>query len=280
MVRPLKMPAVLPPPAEQAGQLADGLSIFDPNFERSLINIVPDVVKAAMIRTQGQAAEIFYYTEHKLKKYCDPDETIQRLKLSFWDEYNRAQDHCVEMKTINIIRGSCSMEYFYKVVMPDNKAVAWIISPPKDLFLMQREMLEVGLDEQREILMMPVRYKKEIVRFKNGVPQKYSEDFVDHKLIDQKIKIIESLKLRVWGAVTQKIQHANLNMNLNSSQTAGLIPENASMDDLLKLESSLKRIQGSVSEEETTVDVISEESPESEPTGEEPSDQCEEKGTD
>lgn len=281
MVVNLKTTLNPPPLEQQVGYHNETeLSIFNDSYERSLINIVPDEIRAAMLRLKASKEDLFLRTESQLKAHCRPDALMNRMRLSFWDEYGRAQDRRARMIMSQVVKVNCSKEYFYTKFLPDDKCVAWMIAPPQDLFLIQREMLELGLDAQREILLMPVKQHRKILKIgKSGKAHEVEQEFIDHKLIDTQMKIIDSLKLRVWGSVTQKFQHANLNVNMNAPKDS--LPADISMDELLKLEGSLQRIQGSVEVDHTeetsdVIDVGSTESSESESQPEEGRDQSEE----
>jgi hypothetical protein len=209
------------------------LSIFDETEPRSMINIVPDLVSAAMKRLNATKRHLFIIDERALKKRLKPDAITSRLRLSFWDEYTRAQDMQKTMLVSNIVKGACSLDYFYKRILTDDRRLAWIVSPPKDYALAMRELLDLGIDEWRDILAMPNQDRK---------------GRVDHRLIAQKIKIVQMLDLRVKGAIVQKLQVQNKNLNMNVNATAEglgpiLIPENLSIEELIDLEARLDRIK-------------------------------------
>lgn len=201
------------------------VSIFDESQPRTLINIVTPDVQIAIKRLSQRRRHIFFLDEREFKKRVDPDAVTSRLRLSFWDEYTRAQDKGETMKVKNICNGCCSVDYFYKAVLTNSNKLAWIICPPKDYMLAMRELLDVGIDEWRDILTMKHVNKK---------------GQINVALIAQKIKIVQMLDLRVKGAIIQKLQVSQKNLNVNVDGPA--LHEDMSMEDLQALESQLNRI--------------------------------------
>lgn len=208
------------------------LSIFDETQPRTLINIVPEELRIALRRLQQKKSRLFFQDERVFKKMVDPDAVTCRLRLSFWDEYTRAQDLGKRMVISNIVRGACSLDYFYKQVMTDMNKMAWICCPPKDYVLAMRELLDLGIDEWRDILAMPHRSK-------SGKP--------DVALIAQKIKIVQMLDLRVKGAIVQKLQvrqhNSSVNVNVTTNTETPMIPDNISLEELELIEKRLEAVK-------------------------------------
>ena len=177
--------------------------IFDLTNERSVINMVPDSLKNVML---GLGDEWRYLSERELYAKCEPDPVDARLRLSFWDEYLRAQDHGEQMIVANVVRNITSMDYWENRVLRSEAKVAFLVIPPKDLIFAMKAHLDKGIERLGEFLDLPV---KRIVRNKEGVVIRES---VDSALIGQMVKIIQLLDNRVHGAVVQK----NLNMNIHA----------------------------------------------------------------
>jgi len=234
-------------PEDQVGVFG-GVSILDESYPRSLINIVPDEMRLAILRSAHEQLPLYYLPEHQLLLKCEPDSDTCRLKLTFWDEYCRAQDKGITMNMRAVYRGVCSSEFFRKVILPDDKKIVWIVTPPKDHMIVHREMLEIGLEEQRRVLMLPLWNKK------GGL---------DHKLLSEKLKLIENLKLRVYGAVPHRIEQKNLNVNVGTrgGTAAFQIPNDAGLEELMAYEDRLKRLKEASSGEENTIDARAEEEP-------------------
>lgn len=219
-------PKIIVPPEERAGFQGE-VAIFDLTYPRSLINIVPDVIKNAILRVKENQPAYFFLPEHQLKSRCKPTPEVNHLKLTFWDEYNKAQDEQRTMNMNAVVKGICSLDFFYGTVIRNDKFFAWMVSPPKDVFAIQREMLMVGLEEQREILTMP---------HKNGRK-------IDYALIKYKLQIIESLKVRVLGAVTQRMETKSLNVHVGTPPGPTALSGDVTLDKLLTMEKSLERLE-------------------------------------
>lgn len=198
-------------------QMHGDVSIFDESFERSLINIVPEELRGAMLRVKHAHEKYFLLEERDLWKITKPTEVSSILKLSFWDEYNRAQDAGSRMKISNIIRGACSRDFFYTNVMHNDKQFSWIITPPKDYMLNMRALHEKGVSKLNDVLDLPLLDGK-------GQP--------NVRLIGEVFKITQYLDQRIKGAIVQRfaIQQQNVNMNVAAPLEA------TSLEDLEKLE--------------------------------------------
>lgn len=203
-------------------------SIFDETEERSLINIVPEEVRIAMLRLASHHEKLFFKDERVFKKEVDPDAITARIRLSFWDEYTRAQDTKTGMRVQNFVRGACSPDYFYKSILPNDYKLAWIVCPPKDYFLAMRDLLEEGIDQLRDIITLPHKDGKKI----------------NTSLIAQKIKVIQMLDLRVKGAIVQKLQidQQTKSLNVNVEQPALGVGE-MSLEELQALEEQISKVQ-------------------------------------
>jgi hypothetical protein len=208
-------------------KLVGEVSIFDQTIPRSLINIVPEELKLRMTQIAEKHAPWFLFEENKLKATTDPDSTTARLKLTFWDEYTRAQDRGCHMIIANVVRGVCSRDYFYRVVMMEDKALAWIITPPKDYMVIMRDLLEIGLDRMREIITLPIRNAK---------------GDVDVRLVSEILKAVEKIELRVKGAIIQRhlVKQQSLHMHANVPDQ---IPEGMTVEELTEMEAQLDSMQ-------------------------------------
>lgn len=223
--RPVGRPRKFSPgPLDQVG----GMSIFDENETRALINIVPESLKVVMLRIAKTRRHLYFEDERVLKKKLSPDALTCRIRLAFWDEYARAQDKNVMMTVGGIVRGACSPDYFYSYLLKDEKKVAYIICPPVDYMLAMRELLDLGLGEWRDILALPNQSKKGVI---------------DYRLISQKVKIVQMLDLRVKGAIVQKFRNENLNLNVTADAMPALDPSLMSLEELTALENQLERVK-------------------------------------
>jgi len=173
-------------------------------------------------------------TEDELRHSLKPDDMLCRLRISFWDEYQRAHNTGGTMVLENIIRGCCSEEYFLAYVAIKHEKLRWIIEVPKDYYLAMREMLDLGLSRLRDILKIdfmedvPVRVGKEIEYVKRANPRIMAEIRTVVQLLDQRVK----------GAIVQKlaIKQESVNYNVDSGNMSDM--------NLQQLEALEKRLSG------------------------------------
>lgn len=201
------------------------ITIINEDDPRNLVNLVPPDVSDALKRLVKYRPALFFMEEAKFKKQVKPDALISRLRISFWDEYCRAQDNNAMINISAVIRNVCSKDYFYEVVLRNEAKLAWLIYPPKDYMMAMREMLDLGLDEWREILALPIQNKR---------------GKVDYKLLSSKLKIVQLLDMRVKGAIVQRLQVSQKNLNVNVD--APTLPQDMSIEELEALERKLNAV--------------------------------------
>lgn len=177
-------------------QIKEEISFFDTKDPRSLVNILTDGVKRAIVNLPSKWHRA---TDRQLRDWCKPTERDNQLRLAFWIEYQTAQDKMRNMRPYHIYRGICLREYFYQEVLTKERRVAWMVNPPLEYRMRMQELLDVASREMREVLLLPNR----------------SKGMANTKLIAEKVKIFALLDNRVKGAVAQRFQVENKNMNMN-----------------------------------------------------------------
>jgi hypothetical protein len=225
---------------EDQVQMQGDVSIFDETYERALINIVPEELKGAMLRVKHGHEKYFLLEERDLWKHTQPTEIACILKLSFWDEYNRAQDRGVRMKVSNIIRGACSRDHFDSTVMASDKQLSWIITPPKDYMLSLRALHDRGIQRLTEVLNLPLiegagralKDKKGKVRKDEKGEVVRSQGTPNVRLIGEIFRITQYLDQRIKGAIVQRfaIQQHNVNQNIPPAMDATSLEELETME--------------------------------------------------
>lgn len=223
-------------------------SVLDEDNPYSLINLVPGEIRAAM-----DAIPVHYYgiSEFELRRTAKPTAEVARLRVNFWDEYLRAVDQKRKMEMVSVLKGGvCHPNYFYNVVLKEPKWVAYITIPPADYQLALREMLDLGLDRLREVLILPIVEKVPItVKEKNADTGKieYRTEFIQQtntKLISEIVKITNMLDLRVKGAILQKVQVENRNLNIHANaDDPNVFLADATMNQLEAMEKKIERMK-------------------------------------
>lgn len=196
-------------PQTQSDRLEKPFSVelWDSDNPRSVVNLVPEAVKAAMLRASEEMPQLFglddrtlWYAIKKIEGK-GPSPTDNRLRLAFWNEYNRAQTLGSRMEVTNIHAGVVARQYFYDRWLKYPVRVAWLLCPPSSYLIVMEEALQFGIEQLRDVL------EKDI-----SLPS----GKIDHKLIELKLKIVALMDMRVKGAVTQRVEHKNLNLNLHA----------------------------------------------------------------
>lgn len=194
----------LPPEAKDELNFAD----FDDSDPNSLINMVPDVLKRAI-----QEVPVMYYemAEDELSLHCfgedeknrpkQPDSTSERLRIAFWDEYDRASRYRERMEIRRICQGTCSEVYFVRKFIQDVQKLAYILHPPISYQINLKDLHELSLRGMRQILSMPIKDDK---------------DRPNTRLMDIQFKIHQHVDMRLKGAIIQRIDQRNLNLNMNA----------------------------------------------------------------
>lgn len=190
-------------PVQMPGPAQSEISLFDRSDERSVVRLVPLAVSNYFEDHIAARPDLFAVDERDLyqtlrKEQKQPTPTDNRLRLKFWDEYDRCQSMGKgSMQMASVIAGICSKQFFYDRYLKTAEKVAWLLCPPTGYLTKAEEALEFGIEQIRDILDQP-----HVVGGK-----------VDTKLGDLKAKIVMMLDVRVKGAVMTK----NVNMNLNAT---------------------------------------------------------------
>lgn len=215
------------------------LSIYSEANPLSIPALLDGPLKAAVL---GLDMKYLQMTEQELKKAVKPDSQLCRLKLSFWDEYERALEKGGrKMQVQEICRGVCTREFFYSVVIKDSKKVAWIVTPPLDALMLQREMLYQGYERLRKLIMTSWWTKETQVK-RDGTTIVTKK--VNAAVMGQVLTAVKILQDRVHGAVLQRtaIEQRSLNLNLNKTAPDDSF-DSTSLADLEKMERQLERLE-------------------------------------
>lgn len=215
-------------PASNVPPVAQEISLLEESNERSVVNLVPPTVGKAIRDHVFEREELFNIDEKELYKILrndskSPSPTDNRLRLKFWDEYDRVQAHgCNSMNMSNVLSGICSREFFYHNYLQRVEKVAWLLCPPTGYMVKAEEALEFGIEQLRDLLEQP-----HVLGGK-----------VDTKLGELKAKIVMMLDTRVKGAVIQKTMNLNVN---TSNQGVARAAAAGTAEDLMKQLKELDR---------------------------------------
>ena len=193
------------------------ISYFDSENPKSINSIAPDCFTRHL--ENQHLLDLLDLDEYDLQKKVKPTPTQNRLRLSFWREYDRVMQNGRSnvMVTRNIFRGIMAKENFYRLMKHDVKVVAWILKPPTNYVNMMEEALQFSMHRVREMLEFPL--------FKTTVVKKGDKEMVkrvpDVKVAELIFKIMQQMDLRVQGAIVKRVQQEvkmqTQNYNVNAA---------------------------------------------------------------
>lgn len=200
--------------------------------ERSVINLVPGAVSEALLGTSKARPELFQMDERTLLKQLREEEmlptpTDNRLRLAFWNEYDRSQERRGMMDMVAVYAGVCNKSYFYGRYLTRPEKMAWLVCPPASYEVVATEALSFGLEQLREILSLPV---------------KDTQGRVNVKLGELQAKIVVMLDQRLKGGFTQRLEQKSMHLNISTTDAqVSKIAMQGSMSDIEKRIKELER---------------------------------------
>lgn len=167
---------------------------------KSLVNLLPTAIANKLDELAFERPELFSMDDDELEKLAKPAITLERLRISFWHEYHRAQEQGRKMTSAGIYAGVCLQQYFSMTVMQKPLAFAWLLRPPASYAIAMEEALVQAIKRVREVLNMPL----------NG-SAKNAAIF---------LKAMEMLDARLNGAAVQRIESKSVSVQINKSDKA------------------------------------------------------------
>lgn len=166
------LPVEYVPPVEHDPRPYDRLSIKDAENPFALVNITPawlsDLIRALPAATLKMA--------HKsLETQARPSKAEERLRLSFWNEYDRVIHKTQpEINLANVYGGVLEESAFKELVTESKFKLAYILSPPPTLNLVLDEVITKGYDEMKRIMAEPMvdaegKFNLKLAELKNKI---------------------------------------------------------------------------------------------------------------
>lgn len=214
------------------------IDIWDSNEPRSVVNLVPDVISSRMRAARQVSPELFTLDEQDLFKTISsqrraPTATDNRLRMKFWMEYDYCQAFFLKgIEVSRVVAGVCHREYFYHNYLMSPSRVAWMLCPPISYALKNKEALEFGIDQLRDILAYP--HVKP-----NGT--------LDTQAARIKAQIVAMIDNRVNGAVLQKTMNLNVDANGVTGNAIARVAMSNSMEGIEKKLKSLRELEHALS---------------------------------
>lgn len=209
--------------------IPDGVEkeLYDENNPTSLINLLPNRIVPIFKRVRDKLPRMMYYNERELRNYLSPDERDDRLRLSFWDEYNASTAGGKKMSLQSIINGCCGWDVWVTVYEPNNHKMCWIFCPPTSYSHQMKVILQHGMDRLLEIMNLPLQNK---------------DGSVNTRVATLVLKAWQLADMRVKGGIVQKMQVEQKTLQVNTTLDEANAVRIQGME-LQELESLERRIE-------------------------------------
>lgn len=207
----------------------ESISTSEPDFTgdpeivtKNVLEMVPQGISDAYEKARQKEPHLFEMDETTLfqalrKSGRQPSPTDNRIRLSFWLEYERSKDLSKKMAIQNIFGGICYKSYFYEAYLKETSRLAWMLTPPVKYLLKMEEALDFGIDRLRDILAVPA----------------VNDGVVNVKLAELQAKIVWMVEQRVMGAITQRVETKSLSMSVSAKDVENMAME-GTMEQLNK----------------------------------------------
>lgn len=188
----------------------------------SILNPVPDELAQKILALPEETLGI---SEDTLEKQVVPSRQDRRVRIRFWEEYERAASEQRKMYLGNVVQdtGFPSWESYAVRVEDRPELLLWLMSPPPGYQIQLKEAMEIGMSKLLEILELPLR---------DGVTGKINTSVGLLQL--QAFKMIDT---RLHGAVTQRM----VSVNVNAEK-----PKDAVALNMDEIEKKLKQLENDV----------------------------------
>jgi hypothetical protein len=135
------------------------------------------------------------HSADEIRRNAKVTDTDQLLRHSFWEEVKNAESKKRKLKESNVWQGICTTRYWEKVVRHDEWKMAYVLTPVRDRFLVQKAAHSQGLEN--------------LLRIVNADPFKRKQG--GSKELDPRIAkvVLEAFKIlddRVYGQAVQRVQ--------------------------------------------------------------------------
>lgn len=226
---------------------------FDRTEPRSLINLVPNTIQAAMCAAHRQEPDLFGMDERTLFQSLRatqrlPSPTDNRLRLAFWMEYDRSQAESRQMNMGNVYSGICSHQFFNTKYLNCVSKVAWLLTIPASYDVKLEEGLDFGIDLMRSYLEIDA-----------NPPGGRGPNV---KLMELQAKIVAMFDMRKKGGHIQRTENKTLSLSVTTTDrkvaqaTAEMTMDalDKRIEDLARRERAIQRLDNKPEEKQVESD--------------------------
>lgn len=202
----------------------------DQSDPRNIINLVPSWLKLAIKALPPDYLEM---GEEELRQLVYQNKqtksTATKLRLAFWEEYDRCQNQGDSVMFLkNILIGNSTMIGFQKLIDRQPEFLAWLLTPPAVYMMKMKEILNLGHERMLEIL-------SATTDLGNGI--------MDSRLAKVQHAIYETMLDRVHGAVVQNQRTMNVNLNAKADEVTQRQANVAALTDMDEIQRRLQAAQ-------------------------------------
>jgi hypothetical protein len=205
--------------------------IYSEEGERSLLELLPTAVA-----TQAKAipAEFFDLTEQQIKKMITWTPTIERLRIAFWMEHERAVRKQETMNMANVYSGLVQWGYFKNKFITNSFNLLYMLTPPVNYDLAMEEALVFGIEQIRDIL---------------AAPHIDDNGNINTKVAKLKVELVKELADRRKGKTVSRMQIQTHNTNLELTGGQDQQPDRS----VEELEAEVKALEHNMQPTLTTI---------------------------
>ena len=197
------------------------LSKSDP---RSIFNLSPRELQvfldAHVTELDLEQTEESYVTTHGIT----PDPLVNRIRIEFWREYDRAQSQLRKIELSNIALGTGTPTNRVLSLLSKRHNICWVLIPPGTYENFLDEALQFGLTRLRKDILGANLYTTVIDKAGDA------HTVMDHKAAELLLKAVAFLDMRKHGGIVSK----NLHVIKSANDLKGVIPSMTSIEDIDK----------------------------------------------
>jgi hypothetical protein len=112
-------------------------------------------------RVRALPHQLLVLDEQTLTTLIDPSLQQKRVKIQFWDEYEKALREARSVMLSNICFGVCTKEYLMEFTI-NVKCLAWLVSPRPSYKLRVAELIDRGMDCLERVFDLPTDGEKAV----------------------------------------------------------------------------------------------------------------------
>lgn len=177
-------------------------SVKDKNNPMSLVNLCPTVMAERIAAIPDIYLEM---TEKELEHHYTPTKEDRLMRIAFIQELERCSRTDTTFNCANVYQGLVNNAGFYKSVITNSLRLAYIIKPFPEYQITLEELVHLGTDRMREILVRPAVT---------------ADGKFDHKLAALQNVVWEKVNDRLYGSITKKLEVESKSVNVNVERKA------------------------------------------------------------